>query len=63
MEYLVKIVKTDEGYSIWVPELEGCVSQGVTKEEAFENIKDAIQSYLASKAEEERNTETYFVEV
>ncbi|MBF0566915.1 MAG: type II toxin-antitoxin system HicB family antitoxin [Nitrospirae bacterium] len=63
MEYEVNVVKTEEGYSVWVPMLEGCVSQGATKEEALENIKDAIQSYLASKEEEERNTEKFFVKV
>ena len=39
--------KTDEGYSIWVPGLPGCWSQGVTEEEALANIRDAIEDYLA----------------
>ncbi|GAI02676.1 unnamed protein product, partial [marine sediment metagenome] len=46
MKYKVSIKKTEEGYSIWVPGLPGCWSQGKTEEEALENIKDAIQSYL-----------------
>jgi len=35
----------------WVvecPSLPGCVSQGKTKEEAVENIKDAIEGYIAA---------------
>jgi predicted RNase H-like HicB family nuclease len=30
------------------PTLPGCVSQGKTREEAIENIKDAIRGYLLS---------------
>ena len=34
------------GYSVWVPDLPGCASQGETIEEALENIKEAIELYL-----------------
>ncbi len=34
------------GYTIYVPALPGCISQGETKEEALENIQEAIQLYL-----------------
>ncbi len=30
-----------------VPSLPGCLSQGESKEEALENVKDAIQGYIA----------------
>jgi predicted RNase H-like HicB family nuclease len=39
----------------WVsecPSLPGCVSQGKTKEEAIENIKDAIRVYVAALEED-----------
>lgn len=49
--YTVSLLKSDEGYSVWVPGLPGCASQGVTEEEALENIRDAIAEYL-SVAEE-----------
>jgi len=38
----------DGGYSVWVPALPGCVSQGDTLEEAAANIREAIQCYLQS---------------
>ena len=50
-KYKVNVKKTEEGYAIWVPGLPGCWSQGSTEEEAFENIKDAIQSYLETVSE------------
>ena len=34
------------GFSVWVPDLPGCASQGETLEEALENIKEAIKLYL-----------------
>jgi predicted RNase H-like HicB family nuclease len=46
MEYKVMLEKTEEGYAIWCPGLPGCWSQGATEEEALENIKDAIKTYL-----------------
>ena len=48
MKYMVKLEKTDEGYAVWCPGLPGCWSQGATEEEALENIKDAIETYLAT---------------
>ena len=37
----------DEGYyTVTVPALPGCVTQGRTKEEALERAKEAIQGYL-----------------
>jgi predicted RNase H-like HicB family nuclease len=44
------IVEPDEdGVFVAVcPSLPGCVSQGATRREAVDNIKDAISGYLAS---------------
>ena len=36
----------DGGYWVEVPSLPGCFSQGETKEEALENIKEAIALYI-----------------
>jgi len=51
MKYKIILEKTDEGYSVSVPGLPGCWSQGSTEEEAVENIRDAIQEYLAARDE------------
>lgn len=32
----------DGGYTVYVPSLRGCVSEGETEQEALENIRDAI---------------------
>ena len=47
MRYKIAVLRTDEGYSVSVPGLPGCWSQGMTEEEALENIQDAIREYLA----------------
>ena len=49
MRYKIALLKTDEGYSVSVPGLPGCWSQGATEEEALANIQDAIQAYLATR--------------
>lgn len=36
----------DDGYSVTVPALPGCFSQGDTLDEAIENAQDAIRLYL-----------------
>jgi len=46
MKYKVNMHQTDEGYSVWVPGLPGCWSQGRSEEEALINIRDATESYL-----------------
>ena len=37
---------TSGGYSVYVPTLPGCVSEGDTYQEALESIRDAIQGWL-----------------
>ena len=51
MKYKIALLRTDEGYSVSVPGLPGCWSQGATEEEALQNIQDAIQEYLAVRDE------------
>lgn len=36
------------GYSIYVPSLPGCHTQGDTVEEALANVKEAIECYIES---------------
>ena len=49
MKYKIALHKSDEGYSVSVPGLPGCWSQGATEQEALENIQDAIREYLAAR--------------
>ena len=51
VRYPVSLQETDEGFSVWVPGLPGCASQGQTEQEALDNIRDAIQEYLAVAGE------------
>jgi predicted RNase H-like HicB family nuclease len=46
MKYKVALRKTEEGFSVFVPGLPGCWSQGETEEEAIINITDAIKGYM-----------------
>ena len=48
MKYRIALLQSDEGYSVSVPGLPGCWSQGATEQEAVENIRIAIQEYLAA---------------
>jgi len=34
------------GYTVTVPSLPGCISEGDNREEALKNIKEAIELYL-----------------
>ena len=55
MKYRVTLVESDEGFAVWCDDLPGCNSQGATREEALQNIKNAIGEYLAAQPEiEER---------
>lgn len=51
MKYKIALQETDEGFSVSVPGLPGCWSQGATEEEALVNIQDAIREYLAARDE------------
>ena len=46
MKYKVALTESDEGYSVTVPGLPWCWSQGATEVEALANIKVAIREYL-----------------
>lgn len=51
MRYKIALQQSEEGYSVSVPGLPGCWSQGATEQEALENIQEAIQEYLAARDE------------
>jgi len=48
-EFEVVLQPEDEGgFSVFVPGLPGCASQGATRAEALAMIKEAIEGYLES---------------
>lgn len=63
MNYKVLIQESEEGFSVSCPGLPGCWSQGDTEEEALENIRDAIQEYLAAVDELVKDADVRQVEV
>jgi predicted RNase H-like HicB family nuclease len=52
MRYRIQLWETDEGWSVSCPDLQGCHSQGDSREEALSNIADAIRLWLEVEAEE-----------
>lgn len=47
------------GFSVWVPSLPGCTSQGETFEEALKNIKEAISLYLEDSDQDKSEDEDF----
>jgi predicted RNase H-like HicB family nuclease len=52
MKNRVTLFESDEGWSVSCPDLQGCYSQGATREEALEIIREAIRLWLEFDAEE-----------
>ena len=47
MKFKIVFENSDEGgYTVYVPSLPGCISEGDTQEEAMKNIQEAIELYL-----------------
>jgi len=47
MKFQVVLEPSDEGgYTVYVPSLSGCISEGDTVEEALANIQEAVELYL-----------------
>jgi len=65
MQFTVKLEESDEGgYTAQCLELPAAISEGDTKEEALENIKEAIQLVLEVLHEQAGSyTEVFRVEV
>jgi predicted RNase H-like HicB family nuclease len=51
----VLIEKDEYGFCAWCPELKGCQSQGATIEDALANIREAIELYLETLPDDERD--------
>ena len=53
MQLKIVLEKQEEGgYTVYVPSLPGCISQGETKEDALKNVKEAIELYLEAETDE-----------
>jgi predicted RNase H-like HicB family nuclease len=47
LKFQVVLEPSDEGgYTVFVPTLPGCISEGDTVDEAMQNIREAIELYL-----------------
>ena len=47
MKFQIILEPSDEGgFTAYVPSLPGCISEGDTREEAMQNIREAIELYL-----------------
>ena len=63
MKFKVALYPSEEGYSVTVPGLPGCWSQGATEAEALANIADAIREYLDAEIDEPEGADIREVEV
>ncbi|MEZ5401466.1 MAG: type II toxin-antitoxin system HicB family antitoxin [Bryobacteraceae bacterium] len=63
MKYKVVLRQSNEGYSVHCPGLPGCWSQGDTEQEALDNIRSAIEEYLAAVRDSIAESEVREVEV
>ena len=52
MSYRIRLLETEEGWSVSCLDLPGCHSQGETMEEALASIREAIGLWLEVEAEE-----------
>jgi predicted RNase H-like HicB family nuclease len=63
MRYRIALHNSEEGFSVSVPGLPGCWSQGATEAEAIENIKAAIHDYLSVVDEQLRDEDVREIEI
>lgn len=56
MEIKIILEEQDEGgFTVYVPSLPGCISEGENVEEALKNVKEAIELYLDIEVNEMQN--------
>lgn len=53
MDFIVILLEEEKGYSVQVPALPGCHTEGDTVDEALANAKEAIECYLESAEKDE----------
>lgn len=52
MQYAVVIEKADGNYSVYLPDIPGCVATGETIEETERNIREALRFHLQGLRED-----------
>lgn len=52
VSYRIRLLETEEGWSVSCIDLPGCHSQGSSRDEALANIREAIGLWLEVEAEE-----------
>jgi predicted RNase H-like HicB family nuclease len=68
MRYAIVIEKAESNYAAYVPDLLGCVATGKTKQEAEQQIREAIEIHLRGMREDglsisEPSSEVEYVEI
>ncbi len=68
MRYAIVIEKAESNYAAYVPDLPGCVATGKTKQEAEQQIREAIEIHLRGMREDglpipEPSSEVEYVEI
>ncbi len=56
MKYPVVVHQSEFGYDVHCPLLPGCHSQGDSIEDALQNIRDGIKTYLEMVTDEEKGS-------
>lgn len=63
MKLQVVLEPSDEGgFTVYVPALPGCISEGNSRDEAMENIREAIKLYL-EPIEDDFNPDAQVLEI
>ncbi len=63
MNYRIRLVETDEGWAASCLDLPGCHSQGTSRPEALQAIREAITDWLAVEVEEAGIKSTELLEI
>lgn len=63
MTYRIRLLETEEGWSVSCLDLPGCHAQGDTRDEALTNIREAIGLWLEVEAVEAGNKQVETLEL
>lgn len=56
MKFKVVLYEAEEGFTVFCPGLDGCITEGDTLEEALENVQIAIREYIEAAWIQTRET-------